>query len=270
MSKNADKYYLGIQGRQSGPFSEFQVRDKIARGEVQADDLCWLEGWPEWRPLSAHFPGFPVFPLPVAPSPEPMSSPLVSPPREVPTPFVTSEANPTAGARPPWQRSAISHSVSTEGRDLVVPRDAEFPRICLMSGATEDLIEVPIRRQLTWHHPAVYLAILLNLLVYAILALIVRKKSSHRFYLSRTEKARHANWHRANWLIFLGSFGMFFAAGASDRGELVLVGLAGLLASIVIYVAKVRLLQATRIDDTYTWVRGIPRHVLPKVVEAWH
>jgi len=59
-------YFIGVQGVQSGPFSEAVIREKIARGELPADALCWVEGWSEWRPVSA------VFPATAAPLPPPM------------------------------------------------------------------------------------------------------------------------------------------------------------------------------------------------------
>ncbi len=49
-------YYIGVQGVQSGPFSEAVIREKIARGEIPAGALCWVEGWSEWRPVVSVFP----------------------------------------------------------------------------------------------------------------------------------------------------------------------------------------------------------------------
>lgn len=43
--------YLGRDGKQSGPFSEAQVRDMLGAGEATLSDLCWHEGLAEWVPL---------------------------------------------------------------------------------------------------------------------------------------------------------------------------------------------------------------------------
>jgi len=59
-------YFIGVQGVQSGPFSEAVIREKIARGELPADALCWVEGWSDWLRVSA------VFPATAAPLPPPM------------------------------------------------------------------------------------------------------------------------------------------------------------------------------------------------------
>lgn len=47
------KYFLGIGGEQSGPFSESEVNDKITSGQAKADTLIWYEGLGEWQRVDA-------------------------------------------------------------------------------------------------------------------------------------------------------------------------------------------------------------------------
>src|SRR5262245_22804901 len=44
--------FLAKDGKQTGPFSEEQVRSMLAGGSVSASDLCWHEGLSTWLPLS--------------------------------------------------------------------------------------------------------------------------------------------------------------------------------------------------------------------------
>lgn len=60
-------YHIAINGKQSSPHTEDEVRAMIARGELKPADLCWREGWPEWRPVAAAFAD--VTPPPLAPPP---------------------------------------------------------------------------------------------------------------------------------------------------------------------------------------------------------
>lgn len=46
------QYYIGIQGVRTGPFSEAEVLEKLSRGEIPADALCWTDGWTDWAPIS--------------------------------------------------------------------------------------------------------------------------------------------------------------------------------------------------------------------------
>lgn len=47
------EFYIARDGQQSGPFSEEEVRRKLAAGEVLPTDRGWREGMAEWMPLSA-------------------------------------------------------------------------------------------------------------------------------------------------------------------------------------------------------------------------
>ncbi len=46
------EFYIARDGQQSGPFSEAEVRRKLAAGEVLPTDRGWREGMVEWMPLS--------------------------------------------------------------------------------------------------------------------------------------------------------------------------------------------------------------------------
>ena len=64
------KIYIAKNGQQLGPFDEEQLTQKIQQGIVSYDDLAWVEGMSDWRPLRQVIPsasGTPV-PPPVSPS----------------------------------------------------------------------------------------------------------------------------------------------------------------------------------------------------------
>ncbi|MFT3830491.1 MAG: DUF4190 domain-containing protein [Opitutaceae bacterium] len=62
-------YHVVCNGTKLGPLNEAEVREKIARGELRPHDLCWTEGWPEWRKVGAVFPATnPEEPPPLPPS----------------------------------------------------------------------------------------------------------------------------------------------------------------------------------------------------------
>ncbi|HUF62949.1 MAG TPA: RDD family protein [Verrucomicrobiales bacterium] len=45
--------FLAIGGEKRGPFSLYEVREMISRGEVEADTLGWFQGRLEWEPVGA-------------------------------------------------------------------------------------------------------------------------------------------------------------------------------------------------------------------------
>jgi type II secretory pathway pseudopilin PulG len=71
-------FHLAVNRVQSGPFSEADVRQRIARGEVRGDDLCWREGWEKWRKVSEVFPT--VEPPMLSAVPPPLAQPVEVPP----------------------------------------------------------------------------------------------------------------------------------------------------------------------------------------------
>ncbi|MEY4482725.1 MAG: hypothetical protein RL693_177 [Verrucomicrobiota bacterium] len=67
--------HIGRNGQPLGTFSEEQVRDGIALGNLLGTDLAWHEGMDDWKPLSS----FPIFMTPPALPSHPISTPVVMP-----------------------------------------------------------------------------------------------------------------------------------------------------------------------------------------------
>jgi len=59
-------YYVAIKGVKQDPMPEENLRSMIADGTVEADALCWREGWSNWQPVATAFPE--LFPGHVAPA----------------------------------------------------------------------------------------------------------------------------------------------------------------------------------------------------------
>ena len=76
-------YHIAINGVKQGPMSEAEVREKIARGELQPTDLCWREGWLDWRRIEVAFPASGgAVPPPLAPPVVPAANPFTGTPNQ--------------------------------------------------------------------------------------------------------------------------------------------------------------------------------------------
>ena len=170
---------------------------------------------------------------------------------------------PTPAPGTPESAQPVPVSIK-DNKALVVPKDYVFPAICVVTGRTDDL--VPLKRTLTWHPPLVYLTILLNLIIYVIVAMVTRKVSRHTIYLTREVKARRVRWIIISWLLFLGAF-VFMGVGIGvDQSEWI-VGLPVLLIlSLAAYMTRVRTIYAARISDAEAEIRGIPLPVMQQIV----
>lgn len=47
-----DNIYLYINNEQVGPFAEEKIRSYLEEGRIQPSDLGWVEGAPDWKPIS--------------------------------------------------------------------------------------------------------------------------------------------------------------------------------------------------------------------------
>jgi uncharacterized RDD family membrane protein YckC len=48
-------YHLARNNQQAGTCSEYEIRRRLASGELSPEDLCWTEGMNAWRPLGEVF-----------------------------------------------------------------------------------------------------------------------------------------------------------------------------------------------------------------------
>jgi FtsH-binding integral membrane protein len=62
---------------------------------------------------------------------------------------------------------------SRRAKDLFVPRSASLPPRCVKCGAAA---ATPWRKKFYWHNQALFLLVLLNVIIYVIVAMIVRKQ----------------------------------------------------------------------------------------------
>jgi hypothetical protein len=189
------------------------------------------------------------------------------------------EDNPYAAPQsmePAWRGSAPPEQggVWRSGRLLVMRRDAQLPPICIKSNepATGWL-----KRKLSWHHPLVFAALLLNVLAYIILALVMRKQATIYVGLSDEHFRRRRRAIVIGWLLALSGIGLFVAgialAANVPRGE-DMVFLVFTTAMIVLVVGCVwgirgaQIVAPKRINDSFLWLKGAAPAFLERFPDA--
>ncbi|MBC8353080.1 MAG: hypothetical protein H8E66_13880 [Planctomycetes bacterium] len=150
------------------------------------------------------------------------------------------------------------------GSLLIMRKDAQLPDRCVKSNEPSTR---RLKRSLTWHHPAVFLALLLNILVYAILALSLQKKATIHIALSDHWFGKRRRAIMIGWGSVLLSI-MMFTIGAMNVGQnggfgwLMFVGVVWFLGGAIYGLVASRMVSATKIDDTYVWLKGVNRELL--------
>jgi hypothetical protein len=139
-------------------------------------------------------------------------------------------------------------------------KNAALPDVCVKSNQPAQGRR--LRRSLSWHHPAVFLAILAGLLIYVILALVLRKTATIHIGLSDEWFARRRRAIIFGWLSVLAGLGMMFVGFAlvdrhDEFGWLILAGLFVSFVAAIVGVMRARMVAPIRITDEYVWLKGV-------------
>lgn len=150
-----------------------------------------------------------------------------------------------------------------EQATLVMAKGSPLPPRCVKCNAPADA--KPWRKTLYWHHPAWYAVILVNILVYAMVAMVVRKSVKVTAGLCPAHRAARRRKLLIAWLLALIGIGLI-ASGidvlvnlrSDDPSEGLLLVLGGFASIIVgaLFGKFAAVLRAKKIDATYAWLDG--------------
>ena len=164
---------------------------------------------------------------------------------------------PTGNAAGVWRRR----------RELVVARHAALPDRCVKCNAAAHGVQ--LKRKLYWHHPALYLMILFpGLLIYAIVAIIVRKRATLQVGFCAAHRSLRRRDIYIGWLVAVLGIGCFFGAAATDwTGAFVGAGFGLLLGAVIWGMIRARVVTAKKIDEQHIYLTGACPEYLAELPE---
>lgn len=112
-----------------------------------------------------------------------------------------------------------------KGNRLVVPKGATLPSYCVKCG--QPVTGPPFQKTFYWHNPLLFLLVLVNILVYAIVSMILRKRFDLAVPMCPEHLQRRKNLLIATWVLGLGFIPGGILAGSliHDSDTAVAVGL---------------------------------------------
>jgi hypothetical protein len=170
--------------------------------------------------------------------------------------------------RNPYAPSPASRDIveqpSSAGTDIAAWRDgdvlitlvgAQLPQRCVKCNGPADH---PTRtRKIYWHHPGVYMLVVINVVIYAIVAAIVRRRAFVRAGLCVEHKKRGRITLLLVWSGALGGIVLMVFGMASSWGIWgALPGLLLILGSIFAALLFARIVYAKKIDKSHVYLRG--------------
>src|SRR5882724_5694698 len=167
---------------------------------------------------------------------------------EQPNPYAPPRAETDFAARLPGSDQVLRR----EGDLVVIPvLGASFPPRCVVCNEPG---QHRLRRKLWWHPPGYYALICVGWVIYAIVAMIVRKSADFEIGLCDVHVARRRNAILLGWL----------GVPACIVGGALLIDSTPVLATLLFFVAfgllvtsliLVRLVTASRIQDGSAWIK---------------
>jgi|694.fasta_scaffold34003_2 hypothetical protein len=166
---------------------------------------------------------------------------------------------PAAAGGPLWR----------DGRLLVMHTTGTLPDVCVVCNAPAH--GATLRRKLYWHSPWWYLMLLVNVLLYIVVALIVRRQADVHVGLCAAHGRRRRRWIAAAWSLFAGAVALpglllAFAEDYTLVGVAIMVPM--LLIAAIVGIVGGRVVTARRIQQPFVWIAGVtPKLLAP--LPAW-
>ena len=160
-----------------------------------------------------------------------------------------------------------THNVPTIWRSksvLVMAKHAPLPQRCVKCNAPT---QRTLKRNLRWHHPALYVLIIGGMLLYFILAMVLSKSATIHVGLCETHAAARRRDILITWLLVLLSFGCFYLSATLTDMTYLLVGVVVLLGAVIYGTVRVRVVAPQKIDDHYVWLTGVNTNYLKEFPE---
>ena len=143
---------------------------------------------------------------------------------------------------------------------LILSKDASLPDQCVKCNAPAN--GVRLKRRLSWHHPAIYILILVAWIIYVILALVLRKQATVYLGLCAEHFQRRREYQAAGWVLLAIGLISPTVAFAANYPALGLLGVLVLITSIIWLVVVTRVVTVKKIDDRFVWLNGINANYL--------
>ena len=140
-------------------------------------------------------------------------------------------------------------------KKLVMDKNANLPDRCVKCNAPTQG-QRP-QRNIYWHPPAIYLLICAGVLLYAIVALIVRKSATIHVGMCADHLQKRKIGILASWGMFVLSVIAFVVGANQELGALMILGLILFLVSIVLGIRTAQPVTAAKMTDQLVWLNGV-------------
>lgn len=164
------------------------------------------------------------------------------------------------GGLRPWS----ADDVWRDGKQLVMRKDAVLPYRCIKSNEPASGL---LKRQLSWHQPAVYLLVAVSPLIYVIVAFFLQHKAKIEVGLSPKWFQRRLWTMLMAWLMVIaglatGIAGIAWSTPQNNTWILTAIGFPLMLIAAIVGLKICSIVTAKKVDREYVWLNGVHRDFL--------
>jgi len=160
---------------------------------------------------------------------------------------------------------STSEGVWRSGHILVMRRGAQLPDRCIKTNQSAN--GKRFKATLYWHHPAIYLLMLFNLLIYAIVAIAVRKKAIINLGVTEGILRKRRRVILGSWIVGLTGVILLFVELSVQSYQFVVLALFLILGGLSWGIAGSTLVKVERMEDDYVWIGGVSKDYLALLPE---
>jgi len=156
----------------------------------------------------------------------------------------------------PWSSAGVWRQKNM----LVLHKNATLPDRCVKCNRPANGRK--LTKKFMWHHPAWFLFIFAGVLIYLIVALIVRKPVTLHLGLcdEHFSKRRTAIW--ASWLTLALSVLLIILGAANNLPALFLIGILLIFVAAIYGAFSANVIAIQKVDDHYVWLKRINKDYL--------
>ena len=168
---------------------------------------------------------------------------------------------PSMPMQSPWSGAGVWRQKGM----LVMHKQATLPDRCIKCNRPAN--GQAITKRFNWHHPAWYLFIFVGLLIYVVVALVVRKRVVLSLPLcdEHLSKRRTAIW--ASWGILALSVAMIIFGASNNLPAIFLPGFLLIFVAAVYGSLSASVIAIQKMDDQYVWLKRINKDYLMTLPE---
>lgn len=160
-----------------------------------------------------------------------------------------------------------------QGSKVTIPvplmgQPAILPPVCVKCGNPAD--GKPVEKTFYWHNPAIYLVIFLGVLIYVIVALVVRKGIRVRVPLCAQHAQRRGTFVMLSWVLPLIGIAdaIILPQFDVDSGLVALLAVVLVLTGIIIWASVANPIRPTFIDQSHGDFTGFSSAFLQSIPEG--